>query len=214
MAFLLHSHHSYDQIPAQDVPQLAHENPSRLQHMPATDPPAPPPYDAYPPHVVSQPPSAASSVQSAPAIAFDHPNNSPASPPKMPKVGGTRCCALSNDRLSIIPRPHPSPSFSPDWALLSSDLQFIYMDPVFTAHLEEQADALAGKSLFDFIHPDEQASAKHDLGTVIDSRTLHGSVTRCVLSSITPRHTDRIPPSPACASVAFPRPVACSVSRV
>jgi hypothetical protein len=68
------------------------------------------------------------------------------------------------------------------------------MDPVFTAHLEEQADALVGKSLFAFIHPNEQASAKHDLGCVIESRILHGSVTRFVLSAITPRHIDRTPP--------------------
>lgn len=77
-----------------------------------------------------------------------------------------------------------------DWALLSSDLQFIYLDPVLASHLDEQADALVGKSLLSFVHPDEQASAKHDLGSVLESRTLHGSVTRCVIFyplSILPR---------------------------
>ncbi|PBK75594.1 hypothetical protein ARMSODRAFT_949870 [Armillaria solidipes] len=64
------------------------------------------------------------------------------------------------------------------WSLLSGDLQFIYLDPVLQYHLAEQAESLAGKSLLDFVHPDEQSSAKHDLGTVLESRTLHGSVTR------------------------------------
>jgi hypothetical protein len=64
--------------------------------------------------------------------------------------------------------------------MLSADLQFIYLDPVFESHLEEQAELLVGKSLLSFVHPDEQASAKQDLGSVLDSRTLHGSVTRYV----------------------------------
>jgi len=62
--------------------------------------------------------------------------------------------------------------------MLSADLQFIYLDPVLASHLEEQADLLVGKSLLSFVHPDEQASAKVDLGGVLESRTLHGSVTR------------------------------------
>lgn len=67
-----------------------------------------------------------------------------------------------------------------DWAMLSADLEFIYLDPVLQSHLEEQAALLVGKSLLSFVHPDEQASAKQDLGGVLDSRTLHGSVTRYV----------------------------------
>lgn len=74
---------------------------------------------------------------------------------------------------------HRSWSFT-DWAMLSADLQFIYLDPVLESHLEEQAELLVGKSLLSFVHPDEQASAKQDLGGVLDSRTLHGSVTRYV----------------------------------
>lgn len=70
--------------------------------------------------------------------------------------------------------------FLTDWALLSSELQFIYLDPVLASHLEEQAELLVGKSLLAFVHPDEQASAKQDLGSVLESRTLHGSVTRYV----------------------------------
>ena len=66
----------------------------------------------------------------------------------------------------------------PDWALLASDLTFLYLDPVLAAHLGEQADLLVGKSLLTYVHPDEQASARVDLGGVLESRTLHGSVTR------------------------------------
>jgi len=69
-----------------------------------------------------------------------------------------------------------------DWALLSSDLQFIYLDPVLNYHLEDQAELLVGKSLLSFVHPDERASAKRDLGNVLESKTLYGSVTRCVSS--------------------------------
>ncbi|KZT22369.1 hypothetical protein NEOLEDRAFT_1097775 [Neolentinus lepideus HHB14362 ss-1] len=74
----------------------------------------------------------------------------------MPKVGETRCY----------------------WALLNAELQFLYLDPVLASHLGPQADELVGKPLLAFVHPDEQASARHDLGSVLDSRTLHGSVTR------------------------------------
>ncbi|GJE96612.1 hypothetical protein PsYK624_128110 [Phanerochaete sordida] len=77
-------------------------------------------------------------------------------PITLPKVGQTRCY----------------------WALLSTHLNFVYLDPVLQSHLEDQADALIGKSLLTFVHPDEQASARNDLGGVLESRTLHGSVTR------------------------------------
>ena len=67
-----------------------------------------------------------------------------------------------------------------DWSLLTSDLTFLYLDPVLAAHLGEQADRLVGQSLLAYVHPDEQESAKADLGAVLESRTLHGSVTRYV----------------------------------
>ncbi|KAG6844124.1 hypothetical protein H0H87_009611 [Tephrocybe sp. NHM501043] len=79
-----------------------------------------------------------------------------------PKVGQTRCY----------------------WALLSADLDFIYLDPVLQAHLAEQALLLKARSLLSFVHPDEQASAKIDLGGVLESRTLHGSVTRVRFSRL------------------------------
>ena len=52
------------------------------------------------------------------------------------------------------------------------------MDPVLTSHLEEQAQLLVGKSLLSFVHPDEQDYAKHELESVLESRTVHDSVTR------------------------------------
>ncbi|RDX42123.1 hypothetical protein OH76DRAFT_1363283 [Lentinus brumalis] len=90
--------------------------------------------------------------------------SNPANPPylsdrphiALPKLGETRCY----------------------WSLLTSQLNFVYLDPVLASHLGEQADLLVGKSLLAYVHPEEQDSAKQDLGAVLDSRTLHGSVTR------------------------------------
>ncbi|KAF8526027.1 hypothetical protein BU17DRAFT_62559 [Hysterangium stoloniferum] len=76
--------------------------------------------------------------------------------PTIPKLGQTRCY----------------------WALLNAGLEFLYIDPVLHSHLGPQADAIIGKSLLEFVHPDEHASAQQDLGKVLESRTLHGSVTR------------------------------------
>ncbi|KAF8269555.1 hypothetical protein EI94DRAFT_1724967 [Lactarius quietus] len=75
---------------------------------------------------------------------------------RLPKVGETRCY----------------------WTLLSSDLHFVYLDPVLSYHLVDQADLLIGRSLLEFVHPDEQTSAKNDLGNVLSTKALHGSVTR------------------------------------
>ncbi|KAH7930191.1 hypothetical protein BV22DRAFT_1028706 [Leucogyrophana mollusca] len=85
--------------------------------------------------------------------------------PNLPKVGETRCY----------------------WALLSSELDYIYLDPVLASHLEDQADLLIGKSLLSFVHPEEQASAQVDLREALEKRTMHGSVTRvryCRLSRV------------------------------
>jgi hypothetical protein len=68
--------------------------------------------------------------------------------------------------------------FCPDWTLLSADLNFVYLDPVLSYHLVDQADLLIGQSLLKFVHPDEQASAKNDLGNVLKTKAMHGSVTR------------------------------------
>ncbi|KAI0090163.1 hypothetical protein BDY19DRAFT_938792 [Irpex rosettiformis] len=80
----------------------------------------------------------------------------------LPQIGQTRCY----------------------WALLSTNLRFLYLDPVLAHHLREQADTLIGKSLLQFVHPDEQTSAEQDLGGVLESRTLHGSVTRVRFSRL------------------------------
>lgn len=75
--------------------------------------------------------------------------------------------------------PHsPHPLTATDWTLLSADLEFLYVDPVLHAHLGPQANAIVGRRLLDFVHPDEHASAQQDLRKVLQSRTLHGSVTR------------------------------------
>jgi len=103
---------------------------------------------------------------------------------------------LSSRSIVFNPIYKPAPSFTStkllavniDWTLLSSELDFIYLDPVLASHLGEQADGLVGKSLLAFVHPDEEASAKKDLSTVPESRSLHGSVTRSVSEPIT-RHT-------------------------
>ncbi|KAJ7494684.1 hypothetical protein B0H11DRAFT_2002973 [Mycena galericulata] len=81
---------------------------------------------------------------------------------RLPAVGQTRCY----------------------WSLLSANLQFIYLDPVLAHHLDTEAQELVGKSLITFVHPDEQSSAQQDLGSVLDSRTLHGSVTRVRFSRL------------------------------
>ncbi|KAI0671612.1 hypothetical protein C8Q78DRAFT_1069248 [Trametes maxima] len=110
-----------------------------------------PSFDAFSSH--SFPHVSSDSMVPPPA----HPSQASDRPPiGLPKVGETRCY----------------------WTLLTSDLHFLYLDPVLANHLGEQADLLVGKSLLDYVHPDEKASAKVDLGAVLDSRTLHGSVTR------------------------------------
>ncbi|KAG6374487.1 hypothetical protein JVT61DRAFT_4530 [Boletus reticuloceps] len=83
----------------------------------------------------------------------------------LPKIGETRCY----------------------WSLLSSDLHFIYLDPVLASHLDDQADLLIGKSLLHFVHPNEKDSARADLTEALEQRTMHGTVTRvrfCRLSKV------------------------------
>ncbi|KAL4064525.1 hypothetical protein J3A83DRAFT_4101177 [Scleroderma citrinum] len=83
----------------------------------------------------------------------------------LPKLGETRCY----------------------WSLLSSELSFIYLDPVLASHLEDQAALLIGRSLLSFVHPDEQHTARTDLTDALEQKTTHGSVTRvryCRLSRV------------------------------
>ncbi|KAJ7104205.1 hypothetical protein B0H15DRAFT_942207 [Mycena belliarum] len=127
--------------------------------------------------------------------------------PKLPGVGQTRCSreVIPIPRLApISPEPTQTPTHPPcipgapiaymsalytyrtiaHWALLSATLQFIYLDPVLAYHLGSEAHELVGKSLITFVHPDEQSSAQQDLGSVLESRTLHGSVTRVRFSRL------------------------------
>ena len=125
----------------------------------------------------------------------------------LPKIGETRCCTSFNSYTRFILNPPPLPlgrtSDHPvfrhstlsgpfvlilhpsDWSLLSSDLRFIYLDPVLASHLEDQAELLIGKSLLNFVHPEEQASARADLAEALEHRTMHGTVTRSVSLPLT-----------------------------
>ncbi|EMD34132.1 hypothetical protein CERSUDRAFT_117628 [Gelatoporia subvermispora B] len=95
-------------------------------------------------------------------------------------------CTLQNGHAQGNPAPTPKPGQTRCyWSLLTPELSFLYLDPVLATHLGEQADLLIGKSLLTFVHPDEQDSARLDLGSVLDSRTLHGSVTRVRYSRLT-----------------------------
>ncbi|KAH7106543.1 hypothetical protein BKA62DRAFT_298611 [Auriculariales sp. MPI-PUGE-AT-0066] len=105
-------------------------------------------------HQLHTPPSV---VTHSPALTSSAP-----APRNMPKVGETRCY----------------------WALLDDRLEFLFLDPVLGHHLEDQKDALLGRSLLEFVHPDELASARQDLQGMLDSRTLHGSVTRVRFSRL------------------------------
>ncbi|KAI9512050.1 hypothetical protein F5148DRAFT_123837 [Russula earlei] len=112
------------------------------------------------------------------------------SPPTDPSAYSHRPLATQNTRNVLSMTPFLSAHHSPDhrlpkvgqtrcyWTLLSADLRFVYLDPVLSYHLVDQADLLIGQSLLKFVHPDEQASAKNDLGNVLKNKALHGSVTR------------------------------------
>ncbi|KAJ7274468.1 hypothetical protein B0H12DRAFT_400156 [Mycena haematopus] len=82
---------------------------------------------------------------------------------------------------SAVPAVAQTPCY---WALLSTNLEFVYLDPVLANHLGSEAQELVGKSLITFVHPEGQESAQQDLGNVLESRTLHGSVTRVRFSRL------------------------------
>jgi hypothetical protein len=65
-----------------------------------------------------------------------------------------------------------------DWNILDSELRYLYLDPTCYVHMGKEAEKVIGTCLLDYVHPDEQQSARADLRNVLDSRTLHGSVTR------------------------------------
>ncbi|EJU04861.1 hypothetical protein DACRYDRAFT_93284 [Dacryopinax primogenitus] len=64
------------------------------------------------------------------------------------------------------------------WTLLSESLKFLFLDPILTLHMGEQANALLGKDMLEYVHPEDKEKAVEDLKRVVRSKTLHGSVTR------------------------------------
>ncbi|CDO72464.1 hypothetical protein BN946_scf184980.g5, partial [Trametes cinnabarina] len=148
MSYLASHQRGYDSLAHQDLAQHQPIHPNHPARIPAH------PLQSFD-NLSHQPPPHLSSGVMVPNPA--HPSHvSDRSTIGLPKVGETRCY----------------------WTLLTYDLTFLYLDPVLASHLGEQADLLVGRSLLDYVHPDEQASAKNDLGAVLESKTLHGSVTR------------------------------------
>ncbi|GAA5988752.1 hypothetical protein JCM10908_006156 [Rhodotorula pacifica] len=77
------------------------------------------------------------------------------------------------------------------WAILSAELEYAYLGPVFAAHLgEEVAERLKGTSLLDWVHPDERDQLAKDLLphpdrlAGVEETGVFGSVTRCRFSRI------------------------------
>jgi len=115
------------------------------------------------------------SVPTTPNRRISRPLLRPLNYPESATTGAVSC---SDHRRSF---HNPRLTYTSDWTLLSTtDLRFIYLDPVLQFHLEEQASELINRSLLEFIHPDEQATAWDDLGQVIGSKNFHGSITRSV----------------------------------
>ncbi|OSD06313.1 hypothetical protein PYCCODRAFT_1383241 [Trametes coccinea BRFM310] len=157
MSFLASQQRGYDSLSHPDLPQHQPIHPSHPSRIPVH------PIQSFD-NIPHQPLPQISSAVMVPNPA--QPSHvSDRSSIGLPKVGETRCY----------------------WTLLTYDLTFLYLDPVLASHLGEQADLLVGRSLLDYVHPDEQTSAKNDLGAVLESKTLHGSVTRvryCRLSRV------------------------------
>ncbi|KAH8826380.1 hypothetical protein DL96DRAFT_1280951 [Flagelloscypha sp. PMI_526] len=76
---------------------------------------------------------------------------------ELPKIGETRCY----------------------WSLLTyPSLSFSYLDPVLQYHLQDRAPMLLGRSLLDFVHPEDQDYVRRDLGSVLQTGNMYGSETR------------------------------------
>ncbi|KAJ4476231.1 hypothetical protein J3R30DRAFT_415997 [Lentinula aciculospora] len=92
-----------------------------------------------------------------------------------------------------VPSSRPSQSSSPTvqllefpqqrcyWALLSADLEFMYIDPAMQSDI---GGTIVGRSLLEFVHPEEKSTAQQDLGLVLQSNTVHGSITHVRFSRI------------------------------
>ncbi|KAG0661069.1 hypothetical protein C6P46_004176 [Rhodotorula mucilaginosa] len=104
---------------------------------------------------------------------FHHPTHSPTHAGEhntgVPEIGHVRCY----------------------WAILSAELEYAYLGPVFAAHLgDEVAERLKGTSLLDWVHPDERDQLAKDLLphpdrlAGVEETGVFGSVTRCRFSRI------------------------------
>ncbi|BGO94347.1 hypothetical protein NBRC10512_002795 [Rhodotorula toruloides] len=77
------------------------------------------------------------------------------------------------------------------WTILSSKLEYAYLDPVLDTHLGAWKDKFVGTSVLDWVHPDERDQLAEDLlpkeDTVagVESTGVFGSVTRCRYSRLT-----------------------------
>ncbi|KAF8311979.1 hypothetical protein DL93DRAFT_2044679, partial [Clavulina sp. PMI_390] len=60
-----------------------------------------------------------------------------------------------------------------DWVLLDAQFRLLFTDPVLTCHLKEQAQPMIGRSLLEFIHPDERGSASRDFDVVVKQQAIH-----------------------------------------
>lgn len=69
------------------------------------------------------------------------------------------------------------------WALLSTNLTFLSVDPLLTMELSGEGEFLLGRSLVEFVQPEEQAGARTDIENIINSRVLGGGVTITRFSS-------------------------------
>ena len=97
----------------------------------------------------------------------------------LPNIGQTRCCKYQITSIYPSPIIFKSRSHSHlDWALLDKSLRFLTVDPALAYHLGIGLPNFLEAKLLDFVHPEERESARSDLGSVLEERTLHGSVTR------------------------------------
>lgn len=71
------------------------------------------------------------------------------------------------------------------WSVLTADLEYAYLGPIFAAHLgEEVSERLLGTSLLDWVHPDERDQLAKDLLphpnriAGVEETGVFGSVTR------------------------------------
>ncbi|KAL7417192.1 hypothetical protein BDY24DRAFT_162440 [Mrakia frigida] len=128
--------------------------PAERESLPPSHPPSPRPPPNIPPHSRSS--SSSSRDADKPDLSAVGRVLGAGEEDHIPKLGKVRCY----------------------WSLLTSDLEFLYLDPVLQHHMGAQHHSMLGTSLFSYLHPEELEQAKTDLKGIVDSGTLFGSVTR------------------------------------